>query len=362
MSDNDKDSKTEEATGKRIADALDKGNVPVSREAAMLGSLLGMLFSAWLFIPDAVSDLKILLERFVDDPGDFRLENGEDAIQLFLAVIGQASLCLVPLILTFGVIGILSSLLQNPPQLALTRIQPKLSNMSISKGWNRIFSAKGLVEFAKALFKLLAVSVLAWFLVRTTQVDVVNSLYTEPVLVPQVVLSTLLHMISALAVGLLVLVGVDIAWTRFSWRKDLRMTKQEVKDEHKQMEGDPIVKGRIKSMQRDRARRRMMEQVPRATLVIANPTHFAVALRYVKSESAAPMVVAKGQDIIALKIREIAEQNNIPVIEDKALARSLYKAVEVDRMIPQEFFKAVAELIIYLTARGRIARPLPQGN
>lgn len=359
MSDEDKDSKTEEATGKRVSDAVEKGNVPVSREAAMLGSLIGMLFSAWLFIPGAVKDLRVLLERFVDDPGDFRIETGEDAIQLLLAVMGQASLCVLPLLLTFGTIGVLSSLLQNPPQLAPARIQPKMSHISLKKGWTRIFGIKGYVEFGKSLFKIFAVMVLAWFLVGTTQVEVVNSLYTEPVLLPQVVLSTLLHMISALAVGLLILVGVDIAWTRFSWHKDLRMTKQEVKDEHKQMEGDPIVKGRLKSMQRDRARRRMMDQVPRATLVIANPTHFAVALRYVKSEGPAPMVVAKGQDLIALKIREIAEQNNIPVIEDRALARSLYKAVEVDRMIPQEFFKAVAELIIFLTQRGRSARPSP---
>jgi flagellar biosynthetic protein FlhB len=359
MSDEDKDSKTEEATGKRVSDAVEKGNVPVSREAAMLGSLVGMLFSAWLFIPGAVKDLRVLLERFVDDPGDFRIETGEDAVQLLFAVMGQASLCVLPLLLTFGIIGVLSSLLQNPPQLAPSRIQPKMSHISLKKGWTRIFGVKGYVEFGKSLFKIFAVMVLAWFLVGTTQVEVVNSLYTEPVLLPQVVLSTLLHMISALAVGLLVLVGVDIAWTRFSWHKDLRMTKQEVKDEHKQMEGDPIVKGRLKSMQRDRARRRMMDQVPRATLVIANPTHFAVALRYVKSEGPAPMVVAKGQDLIALKIREIAEQNNIPVIEDRALARSLYKAVEVDRMIPQEFFKAVAELIIFLTQRGRSARPSP---
>lgn len=362
MADDDKDSKTEEATGKRISDALEKGNVPVSREAAMLGSLLGMLFSAWMFLPDACKRLQALLERFLDDPGDFRLESSGDAVSLLSTVFGEASLCILPLLLTFGVIGVLASLLQNPPQFSLSRIAPKGSNVSIIKGWGRIFGAKGYVEFGKSLFKLVAVSVLSWFLIGDTQTDVVNALYSEPVVLPQIVLTTVIHMISALAAGIVVLVGADIGWTRFSWRRDLRMTKQEVKDEHKQMEGDPIVKGRIKSMQRDRARRRMMEQVPRATLVIANPTHFAVALRYVKSESSAPMVVAKGQDLIALKIREIAERNGIPVVEDKALARSLYKAVEVDRMIPQEFFKAVAELIIYLTARGRVARPVPQGN
>lgn len=361
MSEQDKDSKTEEATEKKLREALEKGNVPVSREAAMLGSLIGMLISVWLFIPTAAVQLQDLLERFIDDPGDFRLESGTDATQLLVAVVGKAAVFMLPVILTFGVIGVMASMLQNPPQLALNRIAPKASNISIVKGWSRIFSMKGFVEFGKSLFKLIAVSVLAYMLLWNSQSDVVNSMYSEPVTLPEVVMTTLMRLVSSLAVALLVLVGADIFWTRFSWHRDLRMTKQEIKDEHKQMEGDPIVKGRIKSMQRDRARRRMMEQVPKATLVIANPTHFAVALRYVKSESSAPMVVAKGQDLIALKIREIAEQNDIPVIEDRELARSLYKAVQVDRMIPAEFYKAIAELIIYLTARGRIARTAQKG-
>lgn len=362
MSDQDKESKTEEPSEKKLRDALDKGNVPVSREAAMLGSLIGMLISLWLFVPTAGLELQVILERFLDDPGDFRLETGSDAVELLNTVITKAALCILPVVLTFGVIGVAASLLQNPPALVLTRIAPKGSNVSIMAGWKRIFGVKGLVEFGKSFFKLVLVTALAYLLIRNTQTDVVNSMYSEPGTLPSVVMTTVFYLVSSLTVALLVLVAADIVWTRFSWHRDLRMTKQEVKDEHKQAEGDPIIKARLKSLQRDRSRRRMIEQVPKATLVIANPTHFAVALRYVKSESAAPMVVAKGQDLIALKIREVAEQNNIPVIEDRELARSLYKAVEVDRMIPAEFYKAVAELIIYLTARGRIARPAQQGT
>lgn len=361
MAEQDKESKTEEATEKKLREALEKGNVPVSREAAMLGSLTGMLISLWLFVPAASLQLQDLLERFLDDPGDFRLETGTDAVNLLSAVLSQAALYVLPVVLTFGLIGVAASLMQNPPQLSLSRIAPKGSNISLISGWTRIFGMKGLVEFGKSLVKLTLVSALAYLLIRNTQSDVVNSMYSEPVTLPQVVSSTVFYLVASLMVALLVLVAADIVWTRFSWLRDLRMTKQEIKDEHKQMEGDPIVKGRIKSMQRDRARRRMIEQVPKATLVIANPTHFAIALRYVKAESPAPIVVAKGQDLIALKIREVAEEHNIPVIEDRELARSLYKAVEVDRMIPAEFYKAVAELIIYLTARGRIARPVQQG-
>jgi len=140
------------------------------------------------------------------------------------------------------------------------------------------------------------------------------------------------------------------------------MSKQEVKDEHKQNEGDPLVRAKRLSLARDRARRRMLTAVPKATLVIANPTHYAVALRYISGDSGAPMVVAKGLDNIALKIREIAEANDIPVIEDKALARSLYAAVSLDRPIPPEFYKAVAEIILYLMSRSAAPiAPLPRG-
>jgi flagellar biosynthetic protein FlhB len=145
------------------------------------------------------------------------------------------------------------------------------------------------------------------------------------------------------ATGLLA--AVDIFWTRHRWFTDLKMTKQEVKDEMKQAQGDPIVKSRQRSLARDRARRRMIDSVPRATLVITNPTHFAVALRYVRDEDDAPIVVAKGQDLIALKIREIAKENEIPIFEDPPLARSMFAQVSVDSVIPPVFYKAVAELI-----------------
>jgi flagellar biosynthetic protein FlhB len=152
-------------------------------------------------------------------------------------------------------------------------------------------------------------------------------------------------------------VVADLVWSRLFWQRELRMTRQEVKDEHKQSEGDPILKARMRSLARDRSRRRMIAAVPRATLVIANPTHFAVALRYVREEGGAPLVVAKGQDLVALKIRHVAEENGIPVIEDKLLARSLYESVQVDKIIPSQFYKAVAEIILFLMVRGNAATP-----
>ena len=164
----------------------------------------------------------------------------------------------------------------------------------------------------------------------------------------------------AVAVATIVLVAADLVWSRLFWQRELRMTRQEVKDEMKQADGDPIVKARLRSLARDRARKRMIAAVPRATFVIANPTHYRRGLRYVKEEGGAPLVVAKGQDLIALKIREIAAEHGIPIIEDKLLARSLYKAVEVDKMIPPEFYKAVAEIVFFLFSRRRLG-PRPAG-
>jgi flagellar biosynthetic protein FlhB len=166
--------------------------------------------------------------------------------------------------------------------------------------------------------------------------------------------------VTAVAVATIVLVAADLVWTRMFWLRELRMTRQEVKDEMKQVDGDPLVKARMRSLARDRNRRRMMAAVPKATFVVTNPTHYAVALRYVKEEGGAPMVVAKGQDLLALRIREIATKHSVPIIEDKLLARSLYKAVEVNKMIPPEFYKAVAEVVFFLFSR-RGAEPKVAG-
>jgi flagellar biosynthesis protein FlhB len=189
--------------------------------------------------------------------------------------------------------------------------------------------------------------------------QVMNAVYTDPTAIPELALSLALHLLGAVSVATVVIVAADIVWTRVNWRQELRMTRQEIKDEHRQSEGDPLMKSRLRSLARDRARRRMMAAVPRATLVIVNPTHYAVALRYMRAEGGAPLVVAKGLDLIALKIREIAEEHDITVVEDKPLARSLYDAVEVDQMIPPEFYKAVAEIIHYFQGRdgrGAMAR------
>jgi flagellar biosynthetic protein FlhB len=163
--------------------------------------------------------------------------------------------------------------------------------------------------------------------------------------------------IASVMLAVVVIAGADLAWARIHWRRDQRMSRQDVKDEIKQAEGDRLIKARIRSLRLDRSRRRMLGAVPKATMVVVNPTHYAVALRYVRTEGGAPTVIAKGVDLIALKIRGIAEENQIPIIEDKPLARSLYDAVAVDNAIPPEFYRAVAELV-HLIQNKRSTWPL----
>lgn len=348
---NDKESKTEEPTDKKIRDAYEQGNVPYSREAASLAGLLAMLVITGFFLVDATGKVTLMLRRLIDDPGGWSLESSVDSARLFDAIAISVAGLLLPAVIVLGAGGILSSVLQNAPRLVGKRIRPELSRISIAKGWTRLFGARGQIEFLKSVFKLGAVSLLGFMVLRSGYNELVNAIFMEPTALPGLILSLASRLVATVAVATLVLVAADIVWTRVSWQRDLRMTHQEVKDEMKQADGDPIVKARLRSLARDRMRKRMIAAVPRATLVIANPTHFAVALRYVREEGGAPLVVAKGQDLIALKIREIAAAHGIPVVEDKALARSLYKAVEVDKMIPPEFYKAVAQIVFFVIGR-----------
>ncbi|WP_372425393.1 flagellar biosynthesis protein FlhB [Salinarimonas chemoclinalis] len=349
--DEDKSSKTEEPSEKKIRDALEKGNVPVSKEASTFAAVLAALALGHFVVAEDARELVELLARMIDDPGGLALHDGTDATQLMHVVALGGGAFLMPIVAVLFVFGLSASVLQNAPRFAKDRIQPKLSRLSPAQGFKRIFGAQGWMELAKALFKFLVVAAVLALLARTDAWRVVSAMYADPTQIPEIILSLTIRLLAAVCVAIVLLVVADIAFSRFKWRKDLRMSKRELKDEHKQAEGDPLVKARMRSLARDRARRRMIADVPRATIVIANPTHFAIALRYVREEGGAPVVVAKGQDLVALKIREIAESRGIPVIEDKPLARSMYDAVEVDRPIPAEFYRVVAELLYFFYYR-----------
>ncbi len=341
----DKDSKTEEATEKKIRDTVEKGKLPASREAPILASFLAILVFAIFIAEQSAADLGIFLSIFLERPEAWPLDTGRDVTTLYTVVITEVGKALLVLVALLMAAGVLASAVQNLPQFVGERVRPQASRISLAAGWKRLFGAQGFVEFAKSVAKLLVVSVVLALVLRHGLETLLSGMITAPAVFGVVMNGLAVEIVTVIVAVMAVIAAADVVWSRFHWRQELRMTRQEVKDELKQSEGDPIVKSRQRSVARDRARRRMMTAVPTATLVIANPTHYAIALKYVREEDSAPKVVAKGTDLVALKIREIAEANGIPVFEDVALARSMYKQVSVDNVIPHQFYQAVAELV-----------------
>lgn len=341
----DKDSKTEEATEKKIRDTVEQGKLPHSREAAIFTSFVAILVFTVFYAKDAIIDLGMFLSMFLEKPEAWPMDTETDVIALYKTVIFEIGRAVVSLLVLLVVAGVGASVFQNMPQFVGERVRPQLSRISIAKGWSRMFGVQGLVEFLKSLGKLGFAVVVLGFTLSEDHRRLLAGMITNPVAFGLVIRSIAVDILLAIVFVMGLIAVADFVWSRFHWRRDLRMSKQEIKDEMKQSEGDPIVKSRLRSLARDRARRRMMTAVPRATLIIANPTHYSIALKYVREEDSAPMVLAKGQDLVALKIREIAREHNIPIFEDVALARSMYKQVSVDSVIPSQFYQAVAELV-----------------
>ena len=341
----DKDSKTEEPTEKKISDAVEKGNVPSSNEASLFASTLAFYIYIVFFAADGIQRLGETLKDIIERPEQWRLNTAADLVSLGLHLAKEVSALLLPAAIMFIVFGLGQSFAQNLPQFVLDRITPQVSRISVVKGFQRIYGVNGFVNFGKSLFKVLVVSAIMVMVLKSDYFRLLDAIVSDP----KTILPTGYEILKKMMMVMLFATGIlavgDYFWANHRWYSELRMTKQEIKDEHKQSQGDPIVKARQRSIARDRARRRMMDGVPRATLVITNPTHYAIALRYVKEESDAPVIVAKGQDLIALRIREIAQENGIPIFEDPPLARSMFAQVSVDSVIPSVFYKAVAELI-----------------
>ncbi|MGG7516256.1 flagellar biosynthesis protein FlhB [Allorhizobium undicola] len=343
--DDDKESKTESPSEKKLRDAVEKGNIPMSREAALFTAMLAFYVYLVFFLPDAAAHLAETLKDLFETPDQWRLTTPTDALSLMTHLGWQMLAILTPILLMLMLFGLTQSFAQHLPSFVLDRIQPKFERVSLMKGIERMFSVPGMVEFGKSLFKIVVVAIIMVLALRGEYFGTLNAMFSDPQIIFVKLSAIIREMVIILLFATGLLTAVDVGWQRYHWYQELRMTKQEVKEEHKQTQGDPVVKSRQRSAQRDRARRRMIQNVPRATLVITNPTHYAVALRYVREEMGAPMVIAKGQDLIALKIREIAQENNIPIFEDPPLARSMFAQVSVDSVIPPVFYRAIAELV-----------------
>ena len=339
----DESEKTEDPSDKKLREAREKGNVAKSQEVNSWFMLTAATLVLLIFANGMAQQLSVALQSFLMNAHDYSV-SGQAGIGLFKtvlwAVVGAVSL---PFLLFMGA-ALAANLAQHGFLLQSETIQPKLSKISPLEGFKRLFSTTSLVNFAKGLAKLVIVTALICLIMWPSQdsLEVMVGLDAAAVL-PHVQMLAL-KILGAVVVLYSVVAVLDYSFQRQQWWNKLKMTAQEVKDEYKQQEGDPLVKAKIRQIRMERGRKRMMAAVPEASVVITNPTHYSIALKYEKG-MAAPVCLAKGVDALALKIREKAQEHDIPLFENPPLARALHASVEVDDEIPPEHYKAVAEVI-----------------
>ncbi len=354
MADEDDASKTEDPTSKRLEQGREKGQTAVSQEvrswAILLAAALGLLF----MIPGLATHLAASGQLLLDQAHAHRLSVAW-AETAFIDLLIDVTLALAPLLGVVFFAALAASWLQTGAIWAPSKLAPELSKISPIKGMGRLFSTRALVEFAKGIAKIIIVTAVG--------VLVSAPLLADMERLPSMAIGDALERVNQEAVlivggtlAVMTLVAItDYLYQRWAFLKQMRMTKQEVRDEHKQQEGDPQVKGRIRRLRAERAKRRMMAAVPEADVVVTNPTHYAVALAYNMADMAAPKCVAKGTDEMARRIRELAEVHDVPVVENPPLARALHAALDLDEEVPPEHYHAVAEVIGYvMRLKGKI--------
>lgn len=344
----DESSKTEEASERKLERAREEGNVPLSMEVKSWFMLFAALMMLWGLAPFVMERTTAIAFKFIERPAELPVDPlglrdllRETSFELFVTL-------LLPLSL-FLVLAAASALVQIGFLYAPKRMEIKWERINLFANAKEFITKAKIVDMIKGIFKITAVGYAGWLIVKPRILDILNTSSFDVASILALVYKLLLLILLTMVMIIFVIAFADYFYQKFSYLKRQRMTKQEVKDEYKQMEGDPQVKMRLRSIRMERLRKRMMANVPKASVVVTNPTHFAVALRYEPEEGMeAPVVVAKGQDFIALKIREIAEANAVPIVENPPLARALFASVEIDEPIPTEHYAAVAEVIKYV--------------
>ena len=343
----EKSDKTEKPTPRKLRKAREKGQIARSREIPMTATFLGMLLILYYFGSNLVQKLEMELQQH------FRFSVTQDLTVTALAttfkdIAVRIGMVLIPIFIALLVISIASNVVQGGLAVSSESLKLKFKKLNPAEGIKRIFSKTGLVNLAKSLVMIAAVGIISWRVI-----DDHMSIYPRLILmdVRQIFHWTVTISFKILIRVALLMIAVaiaDYAFQKYQFKKQLKMSKQEIKDEYKEMEGDPLTKGRIRRIQREMARKRMMNDVQTADVVITNPTHFAAALSYKMDSMAAPKVVAKGADLVAQKIKELAIEHNIPIVENRTLAQALYRTVKVGDYIPMTLYKAVAEILAYV--------------
>ncbi len=351
----DQHQRTEEPTPKRLEDALKKGDAPKSQEIVATIMIGAAGFALAMSVGPAATSLTAAGAAFLDHPHQFAVD-GDSLQRLFLAVSTKTGIALAGLALLFVAAALLANIGQALPVIAPDKIKPKLERLSLAEGAKRLFGTVALVNFAKGVGKIVIIGAILVFSLWPDRDRLVGLPNAEAGVILEIAAREVVKLISTAVAAMAVIAALDYAWSRHEWKKRLRMTKEEVRREMRESEGDPQIKGRQRQQREARARRRMMAAVKDATVLIMNPTHYAVALKYDASANAAPLCVAKGLDDLALRLRARAEESHVPVIENPPLARALYAAVEIDEEIPVDHYEAVAKVIGFVMGK-TAARP-----
>ncbi|KYD00023.1 flagellar biosynthesis protein FlhB [Heyndrickxia sporothermodurans] len=339
--------KTEKATPKKRQDAKKKGQTAKSQD---INTAVGLL-AVFLFLLFGSSFIGNHIFNFFRSSFQHLLlvdltENNFHV--LVVEVLKEIAIVLGPILLVAFIAAIVSNFAQIGLLFSPESIAPKLEKLDPIKGFKRIFSMRAIVELLKSILKILFVGVVT-FIVLWTRIDEVLGLsYKSVGDAVKVIINLALQMGVAASIALLFLAVFDFLYQKFDFEKNIRMSKQDIKDEYKNSEGDPLIKSKIKQRQREMAMRRMMQEVPKADVIITNPTHFAICLKYDENKQDAPYVIAKGVDFVAEKIKKIAKEHEIIMVENRPLARALYDQTEIGDAIPEEFFKVVAEILAYV--------------
>ncbi len=320
----------------------------MSRDAVAVAGLLGTFVMLWLLTGTYAKELgnfmTLCLATVAEEPRDATSLAGEMSIQGIMVVVKTVG----PIVAIAIFCAVASTFAQTGFLITTEPLKPKLSKLNPINGFKKLFSLKSLVETLKNLIKISILMVIVYLSVRDMFLESFNYLYTDlPASVTHLI-EVATGMIVRICIAFVAVAAIDFFYQRWDYEKNMMMTKEEVKEEYKQMEGDPKVKSKIRQIQQQRAQQRMMQQVPGADVVIRNPTHFAVALRYKPGIDDAPVVLAKGQDSVALRIVQIAEENKISVVENVPLARALYAQAELNQQIPPDLYDPVAKVLVYI--------------
>jgi flagellar biosynthetic protein FlhB len=345
--DQDKSQQTEEPTAKRLEQAREHGDVVKSGELTTFILLGGGTLAIAMFGKYAAVSLARSLTLFLQQPEAMSVD-GAGLIAMARLLLPKLALAVAPIFAVMIAAGLAGHMLQSRPGFSLDKIAPDFSKISPLAGFKRLFGAEGWMNLLKGLAKMAVVGVAIWTQLWPERHGLEPILNQSTVAVAGDMSRLLFKVLMASLASLAVIAGLDYFWQRMRWLSRNRMSKQEIKEEYRQNEGDPTIKAKIRQLRHERARKRMMAAVPTASVVIMNPTHYAVALRYESGKMAAPVCVAKGIDALALRIRAVAEEHDVPVVENPPLARALHAAVEIDDAITPEHFKAVAQVIGYV--------------